>query len=121
MRTRSLRLMKAFLRLTAVVLLVSMGGAIPANIAVAFSDLCCTDCEDEHDEGSDEHEHEQDCECPLGCATCCSGSLVRAVQPAAEVTIDVPVRRSDALQIEPWASPPAGVSRDILHVPKLVG
>ncbi len=120
-RTASLGRLNAWLRTTALVLLFALGAAIPANVAISFEQLCCQDEASEHSEDDgcpDESGSEGDCDCPLGCSTCCAGSIARAIAPASLVQIEAPRHDLSPTSFVVRTSPPQGVGRDILHVPK---
>lgn len=117
-RLHKLRLLVSVLRLTAAVLLVAIVGGMPAGVAATYAELCCDDCDDGDESGECDDEHDHDCDCPLGCSSCCVGSTARAIVGGSAQSLGSPLL--EALRQAPVASerPPDGVARDILKVPK---
>ncbi|GMV17561.1 MAG: hypothetical protein AMXMBFR56_57850 [Polyangiaceae bacterium] len=96
-------------------ILVAQGAAMPHAVAAMFSDLCCDDCAEDGDCGES---HERECDCPLGCKTCCA-------QASPIATLGSPPREAAplsfidrSLAFGPLRAAPRGVRADILHVPK---
>jgi hypothetical protein len=114
-----LRSLSALARLVAAALLLTLAAALPSSIAASYAEWCCGDCGDDEQGCSDEGGGERDCDCPLDCTACCSASLARAVAPDAPAALSPPLVDSALPTFSVFGSPPHGVSRDILHVPKL--
>jgi hypothetical protein len=108
----------ALVRLVAAALLLTLASALPSSIAASYAEWCCSDCGDDED-CSDEGDGQRDCDCPLDCTACCSVSLTRAVAPDSPAALSPPFVDSTLQTFSVVGSPPQGVSRDILHVPKL--
>jgi len=105
---------RALVALVALVLL-AYGAAMPHAVAAMFADICCDDCAE--DGGCGEN-HERECDCPLGCQTCCAQAPPIATLGSSnwELAPRPPVDRSRALGR--LLAGPRGVRADILHVPK---
>lgn len=108
------------LRTVSLVLLLALGGAVPAGTAANFAELCCATEISGHEEGDGcPEDGERDCDCPLGCAACCAASGARAVAPASRVELQAPLLGTSSPASSHATDPPRGASSDILHVPKL--
>lgn len=97
---------------------MTLAGAMPASIAASYAELCCDDCDQS---GECEDDHEKDCDCPLGCNSCCIGSTARALVGHSVPPLAAPMLASSELALTPSLRPPDGVARDILKVPKRAG